>query len=89
MSGSGGFTELLAKLVDGAMAEDVLSGAKRDMYLYLVLSVIPWVWSTVTQEWGDELKLMYLKIKAYVKAQRVSMAWWIGVGCFFLGAGGF
>jgi len=54
--GEGSLGELLTTLL-GLLNEpdEAVPPARKDLYLYLVVSVLPWVWDALAKEWPDGL----------------------------------
>ena len=64
--GEGSLGELLTTLL-GPLNEpdETVPPARKDLYLYLVVSVLPWVWDALAKEWPDGLPALLETAFAY------------------------
>lgn len=51
--GDASLGELLTQLM-GPVQDETVTGARKDFYVYLVASTLPWVWDTMAKEWPDK-----------------------------------
>lgn len=64
--GDGSLGELLTTLLGPLGAsDDVVAPGRKDLYLYLVVSVLPWVWEALAKEWPDGLPALLETVFAY------------------------
>lgn len=64
--GEGSLGEVLTTLAGPLKEPDAaVPPARKDLYLYLVVSVLPWVWDALAQEWPDGLPALLETTFAY------------------------
>jgi len=79
--GEGSLGEVLTTLAGPLKEPDAaVPPARKDLYLYLVVSVLPWVWDALAQEWPDGLPALLETTFAYAD-RRVPLYLKKGVRC--------